>query len=97
MFLEIDGVPGRYRAGQVILTGQGTSRSQNAVQSVEDARFELGAIEPVPGEALDRPGTRRLRVILEADSELGWTDAQVRSIWPGTIVTGWVDGEILRR
>ena len=40
---------------------------------------------------------RRLRVVLEADPDLGWIDPEVRSIWPGTIVSNWVDGEILRR
>jgi hypothetical protein len=54
-------------------------------------------MEPVPEHALDRLGSRRLREILEADPELGWTDPQVRSIWPNAIVTSWVDGEILRR
>jgi hypothetical protein len=97
LFLEIDGISGRFRAGRIILSGQGTSRSQDAGQSLEPARFDFGPIEPVPGEALDRPGMRRLRVILEADPDLGWTDPEVRSIWPGTIGTSWVDGEILRR
>ena len=97
LFLEIDGVAGRFRAGRIILSGQGTSRLQDAGQPQEPARVDLGPIEPVPGDALDRPGVRRLRVILEADPELGWTDPDVRSIWPGTIVTSWVDGEILRR
>ena len=96
LFLEIDGIVGRFRAGLIILSGQGTSRSQDAGQSPGPARFELGPIEPVPGETLDRPGMRRLRVILEADPDLGWTDPEVRSIWPGTIETGWVEVELMR-
>jgi hypothetical protein len=96
LFLEIDGVTGRFRAGRIILSGQGTSRSQDAGQSQEPARFDLGPIEPVPVDAIDRPGTRRLRVILEADPDLGWTDPDVRSIWPGTIETDRVEVELMR-
>lgn len=96
LFLEIDGVTGRFRAGRIILSGQGTSRSQDPRPSPEPARFDLGPIEPVPGELIDRPGMRRLRVILEADPDLGWTDPEVRSIWPGTIETGWAEVELMR-
>jgi hypothetical protein len=96
LFLEIDGVAGRFRAGRIILSGQGNTRSEDVGQSLEPPRFDLGPIEPVPGEALDRPGVRRLRVILEADADLGWTDPEVRSIWPGTIETGWVEVELMR-
>jgi hypothetical protein len=97
LFLEIDGVIGRFQAGRIIFSGQGTSRSQDAGQSPGPARFDLGPMEPVPGEVLDRPGVRRLRVILEADPDLGWTNPEVRSIWPGTIETGWVEVELMRR
>jgi hypothetical protein len=38
-----------------------------------------------------------MRVILTADPELGWTDPEVRSLWPGTIETRWVEVEIVRR
>ncbi len=96
LFLEIDGIAGRFRAGRIILSGQGTSRSQDAGQSQVPARYDLGPIEPVPAEAIDRPGMRPLRAILEADPDLGWTEPEVRSIWPGTIETGWVEVELMR-
>jgi hypothetical protein len=30
------------------------------------------------------------------DHDSGWYDSYVRSIWPGTIETGWVEVEVVR-
>ena len=54
-------------------------------------------MEPIPRDLIDQPGSRRLRVWLEPDPDRGWADPEIRSIWPGTIETGWVNLEIVRR
>ena len=38
-----------------------------------------------------------LRARLVPDPDRGWADPEVRSIWPGTIVTDWVEVEVVRR
>jgi len=38
-----------------------------------------------------------MRVILSADPDKGWADPEIRSIWPGRIVTDWVDIRVVRR
>ncbi len=95
-FLEIDQVAGRFPAGAIILSGQGNGRAEVAGGSRTQS-FPVGPIAPIPHEAIDRPGRWRLRIVLEADPDRGWTDPEIRSIWPGTIETGWVDAEIVRR
>jgi hypothetical protein len=35
--------------------------------------------------------------LLTADPDRGWADPDVRSIWPGTIATDWIDVAIVRR
>jgi hypothetical protein len=96
IFLELDQVSGRFPAGAVLLSGQGGRGDAQTVHEVSHS-FPIGPVEPIPAEAITRPGTRRLRFILEADPDLGWTDPLVRSIWPGTIETDWADAEIVRR
>ena len=95
-FLEIDGVAGRFPARPIVISGQGSGRAEAAVAPATQ-KFTLGPVEPIPSEAIDRPGRRRLRMILEADPDRGWTAPEIRSIWPGTIETGWIDVEIVRR
>ena len=81
-FLEIDQVAGRFPAGAILLSGQGTDRT-DAAGSPGNAVVPHRAVAPIPPEAIDRPGRRRLRMVLEADPDRGWTDPEVRSIWPG--------------
>jgi hypothetical protein len=35
--------------------------------------------------------------VLEANADLGWTDPDIRSVWPGTIETVWINVELVRR
>jgi hypothetical protein len=97
VFLEFDQVPGRFPAGLILLSKQGESRSEAAEIPAAPQRFPIGPVEPIPREAIAQPGTHRLQVWLEPDPDRGWTDPDVRSIWPGTIDTGWVNLEIVRR
>jgi hypothetical protein len=97
VFLEIEGVAGRHAAGTVLLGGQGSDRPTGARTPAASQSFPLAPIAPLSADAIDRPGKRRLRVILEPDADRGWTDPAIRSIWPGTIETDWVAVEIMRR
>jgi hypothetical protein len=91
--LDFEGVPGRFEAGGVILSGQGIrDAGGEATRS-----FPIGPIAPLPAGTLDRPGRFRLRAILVADADRGWGDPDVRSIWPEPIVTDWVEVQVVRR
>jgi hypothetical protein len=90
--LEVDGVAGRFAAGELVLSGQGERSSASGVQS-----FPLGAVAPLPVEAIERPGRYRIRAILEPNADRGWADPDIRSIWPEPIATEWVDVEVVRR
>lgn len=90
--VEIEGVPGRFRAGQMIVSGQGGSSG-----TITTRRFPLNEIAGLPLDAIDRPGERQIRAILTADPDLGWADPDVRSLWPGTITTEWVTARVIRR
>lgn len=91
--IEIDGVAGQFKAGPVVLSGQGA----NPAEAPMNRRFPIGPVEGVPHDAIERPGVRRVRARLSADPDLGWGDPDIRSIWPGTLVTEWVDVEVVRR
>ena len=84
--IEFEGIFGTWPAGTVVALANSPSESR-----------PIGPIPTFPVEAIDRPGPRRIRAILGADPGLGWTVPEVRSIWPGTITTDWVDVRIIRR
>ncbi len=87
--VEFENVPGRFAAGSVIVSGDGTTTSSRM--------FELSALESLPPNAIDRPGSRRLRAYLKANPHLGWAEPSIRSIWPDAIETNWVEVGIVRR
>jgi hypothetical protein len=87
VFVEFEGVPGRFAAGEAVVTGQ---RS-------EPRTIPLELRSPLPLGVIERPCEIRLRAILEADPHRGWTDPDVRSIWPGNIVTDWAPARVVRR
>jgi hypothetical protein len=91
--VEFEGLAGRFPAGDVLLSGQGIGEPTVAASR----HFPLASIAPVPADALERPGHRRFRAILTADPDRGWADPDVRSIWPGTIETDWIEVEVVRR
>ena len=97
VFVEFDQVSGRFPWGAILLSGQGGRRTEGEIERERSRSFPIGPVEPIPPGILDRPGRRHLRLFLEADPDRGWTDPEIRSIWPGTIETGWVDVEIVRR
>jgi hypothetical protein len=95
--LEFEGVPGRFAAGRLIVSGQGMPRAQLTGESTAIRRFDLGPIPTLPPGVIDRSGMRRMRIELEADPDAGWADPDVRSIWPGRTQFDWVEVEIVRR
>ncbi len=97
VFLEFDQAPGRFPAGLILLSGQGDGRIESSADPAGPRRLPIGPVEPISGAVIDQPGSRRLRVWLEPDPDRGWTDPEIRSIWPGTIETGWVEVDIVRR
>jgi hypothetical protein len=84
VYLELEGVPGCYRLGEVVAGERG-------------GRFEFARIEEVPLERLSGPRRVRLRYRLVPDLELGWSDPEVRSVWPEEVVTDWSESEVVRR
>src|SRR5690606_15727678 len=80
--VEVEGIPGRFPAGRVVVAGQGGASTPTAPIEVS-----LGPIADLPSGAIDRPGELRIRVVLQPDPGLGWADPDVRSLWPGTIET----------
>ncbi|CAN5721834.1 hypothetical protein BH23PLA1_BH23PLA1_31890 [soil metagenome] len=93
MEVEFEGVPGRFRAGAVVLSGQG----MRAEGPVSTQTIPIGPIEGLPPGTIERPGEVRLRVILKADPNLGWADPEIRSIWPEPIETTWAPARVIRR
>ncbi len=90
-FLEFEGVPGRFAAGEVVVCGPGPTATGGVRTIPLDVRG------PIPPDAIERPGEVRVRAVLEADPHRGWADPDVRSIWPGTIVTDWATARVVRR
>ncbi|MHB1560419.1 MAG: hypothetical protein ACYC61_23450 [Isosphaeraceae bacterium] len=95
--IELEGVDGRLAAGRVIVSGQGFPREKAGAPATSEITFELQPIAGPIGGAIERPGTRRIRAILDADPQLGWADPDVRAVWPGSVATDWVEVEIIRR
>jgi hypothetical protein len=85
--LEFDETPGRFPRGSIVAVAEGefTGRS-----------FTIASDPPILEGAIGRTGAYRMRAILTADPSLGWADPDVRSLWPGTIVTAWTDVTIVR-
>jgi hypothetical protein len=94
MEVTFEGVPGWFRAGAVVVCGGGVAGAQSPGNPL---RFPLELSEAVPRDALERPGTRRVRVRLTPDPDRAWGEPDVRSLWPGLIETAWVDAEVVRR
>jgi len=95
--IEFEGLSGRFPAGRLILSGQGIARLGSTEPEPMIRRFELGPISLLPPAIIERPGTRRARIWIEADPDRGWADPNIRSIWPGRTESNWVEVEIVRQ
>lgn len=88
--LEIEGVDTPIPAGSVVALASPESDS-------EPRRFPLQVEQILPAQAISRPGESRLRARLTPDPRLGWADPDVRSLWPGEVLTDWVPVQLIRR
>jgi hypothetical protein len=88
--IEFEGHPGAVPAGVLVLSGQEAGAPSGSA-------FHAPQPEPDAAVPIDRPGAYRVRAVLTADAELGWADPDVRSVWPGTIATGWHEVQVIRR
>jgi hypothetical protein len=95
--IEFEGSDEWLPAGRLILSGQGLPRQGSPASEDVIRRFELSTISFLPPAIIERPGIRRMRISLEADTGVGWADPEVRSIWPGRTQTNWVEVKIVRR
>jgi hypothetical protein len=95
--IELEGIAERAPAGRLLMSGQGGMSQGGTPLARQVRRVQLGPIEAVPQDAIDRPGSRRIRVHLLADAQLGWADPDTRSLWPGRTATDWVEVEVVRR
>jgi hypothetical protein len=95
--IELEGSSGQFPAGQVVATAQARPRTDSVDFRSTPRRFKLGPVTGFPDDAIQRPGLRRLRLVLDADAASGWADPDIRSVWPGRIETEWIDVEIVRR
>jgi hypothetical protein len=94
MAMEFEGFGDPIPAGEVILGGQG-ARTDDRMPTTRT--FTLGPMDAAAAIGVDRPGSHRMRVRLTPRADLGWAEPDIRSIWPETIVTGWVEVQIVRR
>ena len=88
--IEFEGIPGQWAARSVVHPA--ASR-----QGPGSASIPLGTIADFPAGLIERPGPHRIRAILTADASLGWASPEIRSIWPGAIMTDWVEIRVIRR
>ena len=91
--LEFEGLEGRFSVGPVVASG-------DPLRGESDLDARDFPLDPRPiGEGsspLDRPGTSRMRAILDPDTRLGWADPEIRSILPGRLETDWVEIRVIR-
>ncbi len=88
--IEFEGIPGRWAARDLVFP-------VGSLPSLGSLALSLGTLADFPAGLIERPGTYRLRAILTADPGLGWANPEIRSIWPGEIITDWVDVRVIRR
>ena len=95
--IEFEDTDGHFPGRALIVSGQGLASGDSGGAERTVKWFDLGPLAPLPHGVVERPGVRRMRLRLAANPGLGWANPDVRSVWPGSILTNWVDVEIIRR
>ena len=85
VFIEFEGIDGRFESGFLRMSA-GARRL-----------VSLEIPTNLPAEAIDRPGSVRIRALLVADVERAWHDPDLRSVWPESIETDWIVAKVVRR
>ncbi|GAC1337950.1 MAG: hypothetical protein NVSMB14_04980 [Isosphaeraceae bacterium] len=85
MFIEFEGIDGRFESGFLQM-----SAGARRLVSLQSSAMH-------PAEAIDRPGSVRIRAWLVADVERAWHDPELRSVWPESIETDWIEAKVVRR
>jgi hypothetical protein len=91
--IEFEGVAGRFAAGQVVVTGQGT----NTEPPARRVTHPLTVPANLPPETFADAGERLARVHLVPDLHLAWSDPDVRSLWPGEVASPWRTVRLVRK
>ena len=93
MMLEIENVAGRWSAGEWIESAQTMIVSDGVLPKIwPEKAFRVSGDE----SGLTRGGQYRMRVVLEPNPERGWSDPMIRSVWPDSIVSEWVNVDVVR-
>lgn len=87
---EFEGVPDRLPSGPVLV-------ARDRLPASGTARLPLTLDPAGPPLPLSRPGEYRVRLHLDADPHLGWSDPDTRAVWPEPIVTPWATVRVVRR
>ncbi len=91
--LEFEEVPGRLQVcGFVCVAAEMTSESHRHI-SLLPSSISSGQGSP----QIQIPGEYRMRVVLTPDAQQGWLHPNVRSVWPGVVVTPWQAVRVERR
>ena len=92
--LEIENVAGRWSAGEWIESAQTMIVSEGVLPKIwPEKAFRVLGVE----SGLTRGGQYRMRVVLEPNPERGWSDPMIRSVWPDSIVSEWVNVDVVRK
>lgn len=86
--LEIEGLSENVESGDLVVCGQ--SGPPNLLE------IPLRIPANLPDDAFDQPTEARMRAVLTVDPQLGWSDPDVRSVWPGSLVTDWYPVRLVR-
>jgi hypothetical protein len=86
-WVELEGVEGRWAIRPVVVPADGQVVPTHILIRPDAASQPL---------RIEHPGTYRVRAVLEPDANLGWTEPEIRSVWPERVVTNWVDVDVIR-
>jgi hypothetical protein len=90
--IEFEGIEESCLTRTIVLPGQPLAGGTPPVRKV----FPLASLGGLSATAFDGPRPVRYRAVLEPDPELAWADPDIRSLWPGIIVTEWCEGRVVR-
>lgn len=91
--LEFQGIPGRFSAGTIVISGQGNAAGSDSAKRV----IPLDRPLSISRDIISAAGILEGRIVLTPNDSLAWTDPDIRSVWPNEITTPWVAFRVVRR